>query len=91
MAKVNVEITMQDINAGRKCSTRGCPISSALRRKFNTSNVFVGTDTLCVTDDFLTRLPAPAMNFIDRYDYGQAVAPFAFELEVPEQLLTQLI
>jgi hypothetical protein len=89
--KVVVNVTAEDIDHGERNWCTRCPVALGLRRTFPRANLVAAH-----CDHYEVRyggpevhagtLPRPARDFIARFDGGIVVFPFAFELEVPEDL-----
>ena len=79
-----IEVTPQDIDAGKRRSCDHCPIALALAR---TGIAFQGVDySLVLGPDFNPiDLPQSARNFIEKFDEGAPVLPFTFTLDIPER------
>jgi hypothetical protein len=81
---MRIEVTAEDIADGLRNSAYECPIALACKR-VGVPVPFVETDQV---SNGVQGVPAPlpreARDFIDRYDDGEDVEPFAFEInEVP--------
>jgi hypothetical protein len=89
--KITFQVTQEDIAAGLMRDCEHCPIANAMKRKFpNALDVTASDDELYLrlpggrsydAQRLLARTPAPAVNFISRFDEGLAVEPFEFEVE----------
>lgn len=85
---ITVEVTAEDIAAGRPRRCYFCPIALAVRRALRRRD----TGAVMVTPEQITyhtglvehvhELPIEAMGFVGRFDAGEDVEPFTFELEV---------
>lgn len=76
-----VNVTQSHIEDGIRWSSTSCPIALALCDHHD--NVIVGSISLVITKDDMQRifsLPENARDFIWRFDHGDMVNPFAFEL-----------
>ena len=73
-------MTQADIDAGEPRICIKCPIALAMRRA-GARSAWVGAD-VAVTDFAPLSVPLPeeAVEFIRRYDAGEPVQPFSFEL-----------
>lgn len=90
LVKVLVTVTKEDIAEGTHACTR-CPIALALRRALpGAYQVYVRHDSIVIAprDTLLAtyELPDPVADFVNRFDAMDTVAPFSFEIEVPECL-----
>lgn len=93
MATVTIEVTQEDINAGRRADCRACPIARATKRKVPACHVEVGRYyvvlmTSRVGDSYDFRLPDFARRFVEDFDFGIPVEPFAFDLIVHDELIS---
>jgi hypothetical protein len=83
---VRIEVTAEDIRAGSAGDPWLCPVARALRRTTG-RGWLVDDDTLDRLRDnaHLGSVPCPpeVADFVLAFDRGDAVAPFAFDLEVP--------
>jgi len=80
---VRVEVTEADVVNGIPKDSCDCAVALALRRV--TEPVKVGPCWVELNgSDALVPLPAEAVAFIRRFDRGEPVEPFAFDLELPE-------
>lgn len=83
--KLRVEVTAEDIANGKREDSESCPIALALLRCDGVFGAEVNEDITTVTpdDDRLSGSPPKeASDFIDNFDAGNDVEPFAFEIEV---------
>lgn len=77
-----IEVTASDIAEGRPQDSCKCPIALACIRAG-----YANPEVDGITVDSLTgswRLPSEAQAFVDAFDAGRPVLPFAFELEERE-------
>lgn len=95
---VVVEVTQEDIDAGKKCDCRECPVALAINR-----NLLATLCADCIRQSFLIIrrgqysnpqhhgvLPADAQWFIEEFDrrhHPVPVSPFSFPLELPAEVL----
>jgi hypothetical protein len=96
MGTLRVDVTAEDIGQGEPRVACRCPVALALKRAAgpilpDLDEVFVyGTYILFSPVVFFaldySSVPTPAavVSFIDDFDADRAVAPFAFDLDVPE-------
>lgn len=80
---MTIHVTADDI-AGACQGHRTCPIARALHRQTGDPLWYVGTRQAYLPQ-FARRareipLPAPALEFVRRFDDGEAVEPLKFEL-----------
>lgn len=93
MLKVLVKVTQDHINKGKPKSNCDCAIALAIRSMLPTVVVPYGLSRVGVyyrwARVFSSRgwvypdLPREAQDFIIKFDSGQSVSPFEFELEIP--------
>ncbi|HYT44605.1 MAG TPA: hypothetical protein VEP90_19905 [Methylomirabilota bacterium] len=84
-----VKVTQENIDNGTAADCRACPIALAvlsatkLEGKFNKVSVARCSVWFVTPEDvFDYKLPESARMFIQRFDSGQMVYPFEFELSV---------
>jgi hypothetical protein len=81
---MRIEVTEQDIAAGRRRQPSACPIALAVKRAYAVERASVAEYDIIVTRwcdrQFKWRTPTPAASFIERFDKGEKVEPFSFEL-----------
>jgi hypothetical protein len=85
-----INVTGNDIKHGVKAACRACPVARAIwrhaRRTYSAIGVFNLSVTFCQSDG--TVQPRPLSHdvsvWIRRFDLGDDVAPFSFELDIPE-------
>lgn len=81
---MKIEVTQEDIDAGKPGSGCWCPIALAARRATG-RYVHVSYETVAIElgENSWSRhiLPLETRTFIERFDNNEAVAPFAFELK----------
>lgn len=95
-----IEVTADDIINGDKNNCYACPVALAVKRKINTSS-YIYTEAFIVvhryniniynSDNSLSiHMPNNVINFIKDFDGEQKnLAPFSFELDIPEEFLVQ--
>ena len=84
MPFIEVFVTAQDINQGRRRNTWTCPLCLALRRATGVNWVVEESTAYPVTDrNAFIPLPPEAVTFISEFDATGVGKPFRFELEVP--------
>jgi hypothetical protein len=83
---LHVEVTAEDIFAGAAGKAYHCPIARALKRAgASEARVDYADCSLAIPGRSAFRsydLPPEACEFRERFDGGEAVEPFAFDLEV---------
>jgi hypothetical protein len=83
-----VEVIEEDILGGVPGDRFACPVALALNRKLGPSHSVGAGDIYRVVtagrDRHLAPIPPTAATFIDDFDAGRPVAPFTFELEIPD-------
>lgn len=85
MKRVKVKVTQAHINEGKKHEPSSCPIALAITdatgEQWCAGTTYVRRCTQQL--ELGIRLPPSVMAFIETFDLGQPVKPFAFTLEVP--------
>lgn len=89
--RVVVEVTAEDIAAGKKHWCERCPVAIALLRAAGTPRVHVDNDKMAagswkgVFPPAHLRFEAPdeVYDFMDAFDHDRHVAPFTFTVELP--------
>ncbi len=83
--KIVIKVTAEDIKRGIADSCWNCPIALAANRldknmsKWNKTRV---TETqIIIPGKKKQDLPSTAKDFIERFDLGEKVEPFTFEIE----------
>lgn len=84
--KYKIQVTEEDIMKGRPRAYCECPIALALIRVFGQSRVCgVTGQTIDIAEcgwaDDEIPLPSECAKFVNRFDTGELVGPFEFELE----------
>lgn len=80
--RLHVEVTAEDIAAGEKGNCYACPIALAASRAAGRPiRVDLGS-LLPWGRRELILLPAPATDFISRFDAGFHVEPFGFDVDL---------
>lgn len=77
---MKITVTQHDIEQGSPFSSCDCPIALAAKRVMPNDEIQVSTQLLW-TNTKGYYLPAVAMDFIERFDYGVSVEPFEFEID----------
>jgi hypothetical protein len=88
MKTIHVEVTQEDIDEGQPLPSC-CPIAMAVCRATGLgASVFGSIMELwnIETGDARAKvtLPSRCVGFVDEFDSGITVSPFAFDIEVPE-------
>jgi hypothetical protein len=90
MTTIWVEVTAEDIREGVALDSRECPVARAIRRGVRPGlDVEVGPDEICV-GEYIFFTTVRVEDFLWGFDLGQVVEPFAFGLDVPDELLANL-
>lgn len=82
--KITIDVTQDDINKGIKENCRFCPVALAVQRTFNDPEMDVFSPCIKNCEEDRVASPSSVCDFIDRYDNGESVQPFSFEIDVPE-------
>lgn len=80
--RIKVRVTQADIDTGVRISSSACPVAKAIRRvtmdnDWKAGKWLIHTEMSCVTP------PVSVRDFIERFDKGEKVEPFVFNLHVP--------
>lgn len=78
---MRVEVKAEHIREGRPDDAGRCPVALALHEA--TGKRCSATWRALFLDGACLPIPKDVQEFVCRFDYGQPVAPFAFDLEVP--------
>lgn len=96
MTAVHITVTADDIAAGMPGSNCRCPIALAIRRALPWLTApglpvvqLYAVELADGLDAPLAALPDEAATFIEDFDHGGLVVPFAFDLEI-DDLLTEV-
>jgi hypothetical protein len=83
--KTLIKVTQQDIYEGTPTDPRTCPLARAIGRETGkTVSVFNGSAWFGTDENRpYQELPKEACEFYGKFDAGEIVEPFEFELEVP--------
>lgn len=87
MKKHTIRVTQRHIDQGKRNCPYGCMVALAIEEAIPGSWPTVDGATVLLSlgsQDSRIDLPAIARDAIDKYDDGQEVEPFQFDLEVPE-------
>ena len=84
--KTLIRVKQEHINEAKRrmlssqpfSKSRNCPIALALKERFNSEGVIVGTDSYSLGDGCYFDLPKSCQNFIFRFDNNRSVKPFNF-------------
>lgn len=82
---ITINVTQEDINAGKRNACELCPVALSVKRMFPKRTIYV--DTRYIVIDLLGFvIPIEARDFITAFDAGRPVKPFSFPLEIPDGL-----
>ncbi len=76
-----IEVTREDINKGIKRNACHCPIARAIARHTG-SQCAIGGDIYLSNSGKSCFIPEIAQIFISRFDAGEPVKPFKFDLPI---------
>lgn len=83
---MRIEVTQGHIDEGKKADCNRCPIALAIAQhvkvSFKVGNWLVHFGALGSSS-----LPSNAFCFIQKFDSGQPVSPFSFDIEIPAEFL----
>jgi hypothetical protein len=79
---VKVTVTRQDIRNGRRLDAAFCPVSFAVKRATGSGRVFACSQCLEVDNEVIEPAPRSVARFVNAFDRGRPVKPFAFILKV---------
>lgn len=85
---MKIEVTQDDIESGTRYSASWCPVALAITRSLHRDDepedvhVCEGTKQIQI-GELLLPMPDHVVTFARRFDGGEPVEPFAFELEMP--------
>lgn len=95
-----IEVTQEDIRSGQRCDCTRCPLAVAVARKapgakqVSVSNGMAwffarNPDEHSPVAELLSQaaLPGEGRLFYVQFDQGKIVAPFSFDLDIPEEFL----
>lgn len=74
---IHVTVTQEDIDAGKPCDGRNCPIARAVKRATGSSDVIVDGMSIEFYGAEFTP-PDVCDRFISAFDSGEPVEPFEF-------------
>ena len=78
MKRIKVNISQEDIDYGVRKSSDHCAISCAIRKQFNTADVFTGLES-CLIQDIRYYLSTRARKFVIHFDIDKKlVKPTTF-------------
>ncbi len=81
---LRVEVRQEDIARGVRDDACRCPIALAVSR-LTTDVVYVEDQKIEIVGLGRFYMPEPAVRFVAHFDNGDAVEPFAFDLELDDQ------
>lgn len=87
---ITIQVTEQDISTGLAGDCEECPIALAIYRALSDAGVRVGTAGVTLYREgtnAMLALPEAATRFIDGFDHDEAVEPFEFDLDVPDEIV----
>ena len=73
-----VEVTQEDIDAGKVDDGYACPLALAFQRKLDAVDINVGCWSVFVGNEERYRTRQPARDFIQRFDDHEPVKPGTF-------------
>lgn len=76
---MRIQVTQEDIDKGQRVHPIYCPIARAIKRHAH-KPVRVLADTGITVGGKQYRHTAGSLEFVERFDMGQPVKPFEFEL-----------
>jgi hypothetical protein len=82
---IRIKVTQEHINKGRRRACRQCPVALAIVEQTEFPNPWVGdthVDLVTSPESPSYKLPAEVQRFIDNFDNGKPVKPFAFNLKI---------
>lgn len=88
---LEIDVLTEDIERGELDDCRHCALALAIRRyvaPYFRSDVSVGSQTFSVGIRESQSLPAEAKEWVARFDAGEKVEPFRFEITLPEYIVT---
>lgn len=84
--KFHINVTQECIDKGKKRDYKFCPIAlAAVKDGIPELRVGKTTMTICCNYEHRLVLPDTARDFISKFDQGEAVKPFEFDIEVPDE------
>lgn len=81
MRRVRVEVTADDIAAGKTYDCFHCPVAIALARATGFEQAYAGPGSFGNGNGRKGATPTEASEFMYAFDAGKQVQPFAFEVE----------
>ncbi len=76
-----ISVTQNEILRGWRWSAHRCPIALAAHVQLGFDTFVVGREIVSTKGNICGRLPESALNFMRRFDMGEHVTPFSFEIE----------
>jgi hypothetical protein len=86
---LNIKVTQEDIDRGKRDSSFACPVARAASRwgfVALVGGIFINLYAYGGRG-FRCQLPQDTVNFIKSFDTGEPVKPFEFELNVTEGIM----
>lgn len=92
---VTIDVTAEDIAEGKQIICTACPVARAINRRLAPGwEAAVGSGEYVLDPETWSDhcsveglLPPAASEFILAFDLGRPVAPFSFQLDLPDYLL----
>ncbi len=88
---VEVEVLDEDIKKGDHDDCHNCALARAIKRRvapYFRRNVSVGSNQISVGIAAGQELPSECIDWIRRFDDGEKVEPFRFQIILPEYVIT---
>ena len=88
---VEIEVLDEDIKRGDQDDCHRCALARAIKRRvapYFRPDVSVGSNTFSVGIAASQELPADCVEWIRRFDDGEKVEPFRFQINLPEYIVT---
>lgn len=85
LTKYKIKVTKTDIKRGKPGVPCACPISLAISRATGMKRVYVSDPSIPLHNYcYFGNKPEQIEDFIEKFDEGDKVRPFSFELELSE-------
>lgn len=81
---MRIEVTESDIVHGARWDCDNCPIALAIERATHQANCWSVLWNRATSPLGTVWLPDEAKDFIDNFDNERPVAPFSFDVDLPE-------
>ena len=81
---MRIEVTQEDIDLGEPCDPLLCPVALAIDRQLPGSDCEVEYCTIDLEPGMVFKTPQSVRNFIAAFDEEEPVAPFSFDLDIPQ-------